>query len=68
MCQIDQEDSNLRESSSSSKGPMAKAESQNFCIIALVASVPDPPLLPAFIHYEHRVMNYSAFMYLSKSQ
>lgn len=38
----------LSVSSSSSKGPNAIAESQNFCIIVLAASFGTPPLFPTY--------------------
>jgi hypothetical protein len=41
-----QEQTNLLESSSSSRGPMDIAESQNLCIMADVASDPAAPLFP----------------------
>lgn len=40
----------LSVSSSSSKGPNAIAESQNFCIIELVASFATPPLFPTYFN------------------
>lgn len=41
-------------SSSSSEGPMAMAESQNFCIMDIVVSFPAPPLFSTFIDMRKR--------------